>query len=1150
MLVKKGIFFLMVVGLVTLSNAQKTGIGTNTPSARFHLAVPGTWADSIFMITHGTNTPFVITQSGRVGIGTASPSHSLHIVGTVQVDSLATGGTNAIVIVRPDGTLGFLLPSGNVNDVLRGDLTWGPYPGSGTSDTFWIDAGQYIYSKHFKSDTVVITDSGWLGIGITNPGAPLHITGPLVQRGISQSVVIGERSGAVLDFALASHLVIVGYRSGYGLVDPSSSVALGALTMEKGPSDMSSIAVGYSALRNASSTSYNIAIGSFSQEKDSAGSYNLSVGFRSLASCVSCDNNIAVGNLAMRNLTAGSRNIAIGQSALYTITNGTSNIAIGYGSLAREKSTLLTSPQIAIGNYSLSQDTAGTLNVAIGYYSAGRTRASIGVVAIGSYAAENISSPRYSVVIGNEAGRYVSYIENSALAGFQSGQYVDTVLNSIIIGNGSSDSVNLINNSIVVGYHSGSIKDSLSNSVVIGNNSVTKKGGVVEVVSIGDSTVYGSGKSSIVQGVVAIGPSAHFNLRRSKADVFNRRRGSVGIGYKALYNDTAELGHVAIGERALTSFTGKTLSHFLTAIGHRSLSSLKTHGSYVASIGYGSMRNVDSAERSYAIGYLSLSNAVVANRAIAIGSRTLSQITDATRTVAIGYRSIGDALSFSLRQYGIGAYALVQAGSSDNIGIGDSVMASCGTCMWNVAIGSKSLKNNISGNFNTAIGYHTIRASDTASNNTAIGYKALDNARTGDNTAIGSYALGGIPNITGRSNTAVGFLSMGRLSGIATISGSNNVSVGAKSLSNLNNGDYNTAIGFGTLAALRTGNSNVAIGFRSGQNISQGQENVIVGSYSLFADTLSYGNITVGGGAMSGLPQSVQSGNYNIAIGNRAAYYGLPGNFNIVIGHNAADSMLITGNHNVIIGTYAISINDSANHNISFNTIVGPGATLTGNFDNATALGVNASVTASNRIHIGDNSITEIWVMVPWSTYSDQRFKRNVRYDVPGLDFILKLRPVSYIKDVTAQSKEIYKNRIIKTSLPDNISLQGTYTENTYYVNQESMDTIRWTGFIAQEVDSVAKAIGYNFSGVRSPGSVGGDGISYTLTYSDFVAPLVKAVQEQQDLIEKNEHILISQENRIRQLEQAYYKHVQHIQMLKEQINSLKAKQQIVNNDR
>jgi hypothetical protein len=50
-----------------------------------------------------------------------------------------------------------------------------------------------------------------------------------------------------------------------------------------------------------------------------------------------------------------------------------------------------------------------------------------------------------------------------------------------------------------------------------------------------------------------------------------------------------------------------------------------------------------------------------------------------------------------------------------------------------------------------------------------------------------------------------------------------------------------------------------------------------------------------------------------------------------------------------------------------------------------------------------------------------------------------------------------------------------------------------YTGFVAQEVEKAANEIGYNFRGVSKPAN---DSDFYGIRYTDFIMPLVKAVQE------------------------------------------------------
>ena len=67
------------------------------------------------------------------------------------------------------------------------------------------------------------------------------------------------------------------------------------------------------------------------------------------------------------------------------------------------------------------------------------------------------------------------------------------------------------------------------------------------------------------------------------------------------------------------------------------------------------------------------------------------------------------------------------------------------------------------------------------------------------------------------------------------------------------------------------------------------------------------------------------------------------------------------------------------------------------------------------------------------------------------------------------------------------------------------------SGFIAQEVEKAAQDLGYDFSGVDKPQN---DKDSYGLRYAEFVVPLVKAVQEQQAMIQQLEEKITQLENK------------------------------------
>ena len=79
--------------------------------------------------------------------------------------------------------------------------------------------------------------------------------------------------------------------------------------------------------------------------------------------------------------------------------------------------------------------------------------------------------------------------------------------------------------------------------------------------------------------------------------------------------------------------------------------------------------------------------------------------------------------------------------------------------------------------------------------------------------------------------------------------------------------------------------------------------------------------------------------------------------------------------------------------------------------------------------------------------------------------------------------------------MPDSIAAHYIQTDSTYEKNLQE----RHTGFIAQDVEKLANELGWKFDGVNAPKN---DGDNYSIAYSQFVMPLVKAVQEQQLQIE------------------------------------------------
>jgi len=322
------------------------------------------------------------------------------------------------------------------------------------------------------------------------------------------------------------------------------------------------------------------------------------------------------------------------------------------------------------------------------------------------------------------------------------------------------------------------------------------------------------------------------------------------------------------------------------------------------------------------------------------------------------------------------------------------------------------------------------------------------------------------------TNTSFGYES--GLNNVATINTSNNTSFGHSALKLTGAGGVdNTAIGQGTLQNNILGDKNTAIG-QGALKTNNNSNNTAVGQDAMQANTIGFNNT---------------------AIGMAALFTNLSGENNTAIGHFAAQ-MLTIGSGNTAIGQNSLSTNTTGSNN----TAIGFQAIVTDGFSNSTAIGNGAIVNADNTVRIGNGAVTVIEGAVVFSLPSDARFKNNIQENIPGLSFITKLRPVSYYFD---------------NDKLDHFSRTGEL--KNYLFKTASLSTnqsILKTGFLAQEVEQAAKSINYNFDGVHKPEN---SKDHYSLAYSQFVVPLVKAVQEQQNMIKSLEDRIAALEKLIKE---------------------------------
>ncbi len=481
-----------------------------------------------------------------------------------------------------------------------------------------------------------------------------------------------------------------------------------------------------------------------------------------------------------------------------------------------------------------------------------------------------------------------------------------------------------------------------------------------------------------------------------------------------------------------------------------------------------------------AVGAATLNGNTSGTNNTAAGFNALYRNTTGKYNTGVGYKSLYSNKSGTFNA--VGGYQALFSNTSGtaNTANGVDALYSNTTGTYNAASGAYALYTNNSGSYNTAIGpwasYYNVKGYSNVAigvdalykntdghNLVAIGDSALFNQAIDpyndyENTAIGSKAL--YSNTTGEGNTANGSYSL-----FENATGLANTAIGVEAMEYSEEDSFNVAIGADAMGEV-DGSNNVAIG-ADAMGEADGSNNVAIGSNAMFFSFLSSNNIAIG---VEALYNATGSG--FVAVGDSALYTLYGGNGHCTALGSEAGWKNTTGSNNTYLGYHAgNTVTDG-----SSNTIIGYGADISdGSFNNSTALGNLAVANASNKVRIGNSSVTSIGGQVSWTTGSDERIKTNIKQNVPGLQFINLLKPVTYSYDV---DKEDAFNGIADKEKP-----AGKY----------DIQKIQFTGFLAQEVEKAAKQINYDFSGVDVPKN---DKDIYGLRYSDFVVPLVKAVQE------------------------------------------------------
>jgi len=348
-----------------------------------------------------------------------------------------------------------------------------------------------------------------------------------------------------------------------------------------------------------------------------------------------------------------------------------------------------------------------------------------------------------------------------------------------------------------------------------------------------------------------------------------------------------------------------------------------------------------------------------------------------------------------------------------------------------------------------------------------------------DNTIFGHDAGDAIQS--GSSYNSI----FGADAGTSLTTGAENVAIGASSLGSVTDQNQNTAVGRHAMGVATctagtaigrsalynaTGGSNTAVGAQAGFSTTSGASNTFVGNSAGSGNTTAGYSTAMGNNALAVANRTSDTNAHNTAIGYNSGLVTSTGQFNTYLGSQAGETVS-TGTHNICLGFHA----DVSANTVTHEIVIGVGESDSSAFTGA----------GTETIKIGrasDFITCDFGENATWSHSSDERIKKDIKDNELGLNFINELKTVTYKKKAPSEYPKEF---------------EGYNADETERKNPEK----NYYGFVAQEVKKAMEAVGNKDFPVWSEQK---DGMQ-TLSESQLITPLVKAIQELTARIEKLE---------------------------------------------
>jgi hypothetical protein len=752
-------------------------------------------------------TPFVIDDSGRVGVGTTAPNSTLHVLRATGGDTgnfETASGWSRLNVNSPDANAMLTLRGGSWNWNLTNDFSLG---------------GDLRFSRE-STEMMIITDSGSVGIGTTVPGTLLDVAGAITSRpsgtGTGQTGQLIMRELAAGGSETATIRAPDALGASYALTLPVDDGTAGQVLSTDGNGILSWIAPGSTI---------------------SADSLN----FTDLADALVLD---------------ASTDIAVGTNVLSVTNDGAGNTFV-----VNDNGSGDTTPFVidASGNVGVGTATASTkLHVA--------TSSSTVYAATGAGISPSGSSGSVMVQNSSATSGSGSYLRFSTL----NATSTDNTAYIGAISEAADSSPAIVFGSRDVGgvsSYSERMRVDSGGNVGIGT---TEPGTLLDVAGAITSRPFGAGAGQtgqLIMRELAAGGSETATIRApdalgaSYALTLPIDDGTSG---QVLSTDgNGILSWIAPGSTiSADSLNFTDLADALVLDASTDISATGTNVLSITNSGTGSSFRVND-EAGDTTPFV-----IDASGNVGIGTATPGYRVDAAGDInASGDYRIGgiEVIKRMSGPFG-GSESNLFVGTGESM-----ASLNTGSASRNVAVGTNAGRSIVSGGLNTFVGYaagesttasqntfvgnHAAYSNSIGSENTAMGTEVLSALTTGTaNSALGAFAL--THNTTGGSNIAIGYYSAGS-GGAVNGDMDNNVVIGYEAGRLMEGGTPGNG-----------SNNNILIGHRTGDTITTGDQNLLLG-YDIDAPTattsnfMSLGNIIFATG-VDGTGTTVSSGSVGI----------------------------------------------------------------------------------------------------------------------------------------------------------------------------------------------------------------------------------------------------------------------------------------------